>query len=790
MRCRLTLLNLGNAALDPTLLNEVGGKAKNLHKMLLDGLPVPPCLCLVSSTYDYQELERQIIHLGGFPVAIRSSGSLEDGSSASFAGLYETFLGVSSMQEAVEKIEQCFASLNSERVKEYLQHKNMDTSGQSLKMSVVVQKMVDAKVAGVLFTQNPLNGKEEEMLVEYCEGLGERLVSGHITPTQQIYNWFKNSIELERVNTERTHLSNDVLSELIDYGLKIQSYYGSPQDIEWAIDKNKKIFMLQTRPITTFKPRTDLPELTNADFKDGGVSARVCTPLMYSIYERAFQESMKDYFVAIKLVKNTEAIQWIYYQYGRAYWNAGAVKSALLRIPGFDERSFDRDLGIQKDYGASGPRKSPLSIKTIGNAIPVLMGLFKEFSTSENIVKVFQQTFAGSDQELKNALKNLPAMNQKEFSDWFMKVSVFQHHTEKNYFRTIYNNSNYQSEVKKFLREKLGLLDHNILHLMSGLAEVSHVAIQKDLEVLKVAAKNHGIQSEAYLVERGKFLLDHYHHGPTELDLTVPRWGEMPHLIDDIVSDQIKQSTKATFKGKDFFEQEISELLKTKLGKKTDILKKKKFFRMISRSREFLHNRELMRSYSTRAYYLLRLAILEFSRRFGFDEKSVFMLTIHEMQEIVLGENTSKNQALENSIRIRRFYFEGYKNFVAPNEFGGSIQQKRKVVIKGEKVFQGIGCSPGVYTGRARVVKTVEEARTLQSGEILVTCFTDPGWTPFFSQIGAVVTEVGGVLSHAAVIGREYGIPAVLNLESATNIIKDGAQIRVDGSTGEVEILG
>jgi phosphoenolpyruvate synthase/pyruvate phosphate dikinase len=188
-----------------------------------------------------------------------------------------------------------------------------------------------------------------------------------------------------------------------------------------------------------------------------------------------------------------------------------------------------------------------------------------------------------------------------------------------------------------------------------------------------------------------------------------------------------------------------------------------------------------MRAYSTRAYYLLRLGILEFAHRNGFSERDVFLLDILEIRKTVLEPSTVKPD-----LHLRRLYYEGYRNFTPPNEFGGSIKVKEQTSSSGLK---GLGCSPGVFEGTARVILDIHQTHGLTKNEILITAFTDPGWTPVLAKVGGVVTEVGGLLSHAAVIGREYGIPAILNLTNATKLISDGDKIRMNGKTGEIEIL-
>ena len=765
------MFTLGSDQISPEILLRLGKKASALHELKLAGFPVPPGFII--SEFSEKDYSEYIHLLKGYPVAVRSSGTMEDLANASFAGLYETYLDVKTPSELNDCIKNCFESRNSERVKDYLRTKNIPWTEETLKMSVLVQKMVDAKIAGVLFTLNPLSGREEEMYLELCEGVGERLVSGHVTPTQITYNWRENRKIGETINSEKTVITDKQLTELIQLALRIQAYYGSPQDIEWAVGPDDKVYILQSRPITTFSPRTDKPELTNADFKDGGVSARVCTPFMYSVYREALNSSMGRYFKKIHLIKNDENIQWIHYHYGRVFWNAEAVKEGLKKLPGFREESFDRDLGLQKDYGLVGPWITPFSVAAVVEAIPVLLGLHREFNDCENMIRNFREKFEVQDKYLKRKLLRLTTLSDEEFRNWFHEVIIFQNLSEKNYFRTIYNNSNFQTEYKTFLKKLPSYQEGDEIDLMGELHGVSHLDVQKGLEELKEVLEKDGIQSRKYFEARASFLNIHYHHGPAELDLLIERWGERQDWIDELVINLNVSTREPKKRYAETMNRHFANL---------GFFKRKKFQSLTERSRSFLRLREEMRSYSTRAYYLLRLGLLEFARRNNLKEIDAFMWDIREIRQKLVSPATSSPD-----ITNRRMYYEGYRHFNAPNEFGGSVKVLKSSDYTGG--LKGLGCSPGEIVGRARVILDIHQTKDLTKEEILVTVFTDPGWTPVLARVGGVITEVGGLLSHAAVIGREYGIPAILNLIDATKLIQDGDLIKMNGKSGEVEIL-
>ncbi len=251
----------------------------------------------------------------------------------------------------------------------------------------------------------------------------------------------------------------------------------------------------------------------------------------------------------------------------------------------------------------------------------------------------------------------------------------------------------------------------------------------------------------------------------------MPRWGEKKEWVDDLV----KAFTPTSKNTNDGFAQ-----TKKRLESGLNFISRGSFKSSLERSRRFLIIREEMRAYSTRAYYLLRLGMLEFAKRRKISEEHVFILD--EVSKLLLS-----SKAELPDLKERFMHYRAYSGFTPPNDFGGTILQSTTSMKDG--VLKGIGCSSGELTGRARVIIDIHDTGRLTKEDILITLFTDPGWTPVLARVGGVVTEVGGLLSHAAVIGREYGIPAILNVTGATKMIKDGSLIKINGKTGTIEIL-
>lgn len=771
-------------------IESLGKKAGNLVELIRAGVKVPGGFILrYQDTFTDDDLQNAIDKIGGFPVAVRSSGQLEDLGDMSFAGLYETYLYVDTIEKLKESIKNCFDSSQGERVKDYLERGGIKKTDEELysQFSVLVQKMIDPFCAGVAFSVNPLDGIEDHMLLEVCEGVGEHLVSGEVTPNQYVYHYFTKEIISKNIENEKVDLSKEKLEELSSVLLEIQAYFKIPQDVEWAIDKDGELWLLQARPITTIEWRKDLGELTNADLKDGGISSAVCTPLMFSLYRMGMNESMPGYFKKLTLLPSNYPKHWLFACYGRAYWSAGEVKKMLKKIPGYNESSFDEDLGIMKNYGTKGPDTTGLNPLTLLRAIPVLIGMEKEFKNCFNENNLFADFFEPLEKNYHKMIRN--GLSQLSDDD-FLKELVFVIrtlflHTETSYYRTIYNNSNLQTMFKEFLEKvekKIGR-KVNTIQLLTGLDGVSHLDIQNDLKLVKESIDQFGEESNEVKDSVVSFLEKHFHHGDRELDITVPRWGEVPERVVEMAKEYVETPVGTSSN----YQDELDKI-KDDLQKRGGFFANSTFKKVedkLNFVRSYLKLREKMREYSTRSYFIVRQFILEQDRRWG-NTGDIFFLHIDEILDLI---ETKKSLAdYKGIISYRRIMYAGFTNFESPNDFGfGRRQSELKIEeIDGKTVYRGIACSPGLIKGRVIVAKSLEETTQIQEGDILITKFTDPGWTPVLGKVTGVVTEVGGVLSHAAVISREYGIPAVLNVSKITSLLQTGMTITLDGDAGAI----
>jgi phosphohistidine swiveling domain-containing protein len=786
---------------------EAGGrKAGPLHALLLAGFAVPPGF-VVPAELELDsglevEIEVAVAGIGGYPVAARSSGHLEDLPGASFAGQYVTRLEIRSTRELLEAIAECRASAKSPQVAAYLRKNGLDES--QARVSVLVQRMVDAAVAGVAFSVHPTTGREEHALLECCRGLGEKLVSGRTSPSRYVLNLQDASVVEWQPGADHVEIDADRLGQLRARILDLQAHFGCPQDIEWAIDERGQLWILQSRPITLIQWRSDIQEFTTADFREGGVSARVCTPLMYSLYRDAVQTSMQRYFVDIKLLsRNAPQQKWIDFFYGRPYWSASAVKAALLKVPGFDEEVFDKDLGIQKQYGQPGPARTPVNVRTLLPAIPVAIAVERNYRRHLKRTEQYRDGFLPAEAGFLKYAQSFGKASDAEFLKMFRDVLSFHLTTECDYFTTIYNNANFQGDLKKLLNRISAATGAQIsaVALMAGLQDVSHMNSQRDLVELVKVAKRDGLASREWQDALSHFIARNYFHADVELDISTPRWGERPDRVKQIVEDIIRsaieprdpdEAAKAQFTQFCAEQQRVLNTLRHSVWHRLRF--ERSFRKRLALARTYLRRREEMREYSTRAYNIVRRFAIELGQRLRQkamlqDAADVFMLQTQELANLDAPERWPD---LTATVSFRRLMYRGYRTLQPPGELGRNITQSAPVseaLSSGELVLKGIGCSAGVATAIVRVVATLEDANTVQPAEILVTRFTDPGWTPILGLVSGIVTEVGGLLSHAAVIGREYGIPAVLNVPGATQILKTGQRVEIDGSQGTVKVL-
>jgi pyruvate,water dikinase len=749
----------------------------------------------------------QLINEGFSAVAVRSSANIEDSSSSSFAGQFESYLNIRSKENLMQVVIKCWASQYGTKVLSYC--RNNGFSPSEIQMSVIIQGQVDANTSGVVFTANPLTGNDKEMVIEAIAGLGEDLVQGIVNPETYTFNWYNgefNTISTsEKYNSDSPLLAKQQIENIASTCLEVQKFFGEPLDIEWAI-KNDRFFLLQARPLTSIHFDVE-HEWTNADLKDGGVSSTITTPMMYSLYELIFEHTMPEYFRSIKIPHKDKNIKWFNWWFGYGYWNMQAAKECVKKIPGFNEHNFDLSLGIEPDYEGSGQT-------TAFTPITIIRGLRILFATKKSI--------AARSKKCKKIIETVkPLFSQIEETDFnsystnnlllFTKELIEKYYLllEGGYFFAIYDNSNAatfcQEAVDKY-NKKHKNNSVNYLNLICGLKNLSHLLPTYDIwdlsrriiadekakqffnaTTLEQLLQNYRQGSEIPFYSDIKLLIDKYkYHSLRELDILVSHWDEDPAQFFEALLKHIHNYSNESPRSSTNNQFDI--FLKEK-----DKIKSQGLLRNVKMHRHLLWWREEMRDNSTKMYYYIRKCLLALADKLvakGIlkNRNDIFFLSYNEA--FMLASNQSVEKYL-NLIEKNKLFHQCNRNFSKPNEIWNKNGAKNLKKDKGnsKNELKGIASAPGICRAKARVILSVFEANTLCEGEILVTRFTDPGWTPYFAQIAGLVTETGGMLSHGAVVSREFGIPAVLGIKNATQLIKSNDTIEIDGHTGYVKIL-
>lgn len=833
---------------------EVGGKAAGLGAIVGAGLPVPPGFVitvagvqgiiaasgqaarldeLVGRGTDDALLEAQALltraelphglrqeilqacaALGGTagPFAVRSSAVAEDSGERSFAGLFVTELGVRGEGELLAAVMRCVASSLAPRVLAYARRGGAEAGAALPPMAVVVQRLIEADAAGVLFTVDPVRGDDDVTVIEAVPGLGEPLVSGRAA-ADRVRVRPRDGVVLEHQVAEkksalvsdgarvveqaipqeaqrRAVLSDDDVRALAELGQVLQEHLGVPLDIEWARAQGRW-HLLQARPITAIRFADDVGEWTTADFRDGGVSADVCTPFLWSLYERAFDVSMLASCVRLKLREPDDKAKWSRMFFGRPYWNLGEVKRTLKKVPGYIERELDTDLGVAPTYEGSGDRTT-LTPLTAARALPTLFALRRDFDERLRLCRAFRDSFPARRAPFECTAAELQTLDDRALATRYDALLALQHETETSYFETIYALTNAKLELKPSFEEvkKRCGGDLEVTALVGGLTDLSHLRPLVDL--FDLARRVHGEGRRATDEEVRAYASRWPHHARRELDITQPRWDEDPELVRELVDEAVRNFDP----GRDPRALQERRRKEAEAHRERALgaigfhpLLKRAFLEKLHRVRAFAWWREELRDCSTWMYALVRRHALELGRRLAArgalpDAAAVFCLRAEEVAE-AFADRMPAPEARRRA-RLGERMLRGFARFKNPNEVGSRHALQRRAPRATDGTLQGIPCSGGVATGPARVAAQLDDARALVAGEVLVASFTDPGWTPLFARIAAVVTETGGLLSHAAVIAREYGIPAVLAVPDATALVRTGDTVQVDGGAGTV----
>jgi rifampicin phosphotransferase len=765
--------------------------------------------------------------IGSGAVAVRSSATAEDLPGHSFAGQYDTFLSVTGPEACVEAVKKCWAALWTQRAYEYRQSHGFEDG--KVGMGVIVQRQIEPDAAGVVFTLDPVTGSRSRMVIEACAGLGERLVLGHVDPDRIVLR--KKNLSLVRQTVPGDEKREPVLGlksakRLARLARRIERDFGRPQDIEWAI-QNGKLWFLQARPITaTPEPKSwaDRQVWTNAN--TGEVLPDVVTPLTWSIVESLFSRAIDQAFTLFCTKLGDHRL--FDRVAGRIYFNINTCLGVLKCFPVL------RNLDFQAVFGGKQSHMVDLGQLDLPDEdIPHLkFGLGRMLLKTPGVIfRVLTYTPRKAEPmvaEIKNHLarlqsRDIAGMSVEELAESFTAdVSRFDAFLAEPRIRygVLYSVVGFASLqtlgtlCPRWFGSEGGSIANRLLAAMGGMDDA-----EAGLDLWRLAQKAHETSdvekivldecpwdktarklfetagAEVFLKEWDVFMARHGHHCRGELELGNARWSEEPDYILSIMRNYLgglgRADPLANYSRYAEERQEIVRLCRRRLK---NPIKRVIFNRLLARAQEFSLGRENTKSDLTRITGLWRKMLLELGRRLRESDtlsaaEDIFFVKMEEIVPVVRGQAQFD---VRQVVAQRRAEYERNTSVVPPMVVFGQFDPDTvapELVDPDVELFNGLAVSSGVATGKARVILRADTDQQVSPGEILVAPFTDPGWTPYFIPAAGIIMDQGGILSHGAIIAREYGIPAVVNVGPATKIIKTGQTVQVDGNRGIVRIL-
>ncbi|MDZ7963032.1 MAG: phosphoenolpyruvate synthase [Aulosira sp. DedQUE10] len=758
--------------------------------------------------------------------AVRSSATAEDLPTASFAGQQDTYLNIIGKEAIYQHISKCWASLFTERAVTYRLQNGFDH--RQVHLSVVVQKMVFPQVAGILFTADPVTSNRKVLSIDASFGLGEALVSGLVnadlykvrhgkvidkkisTKKLAIYalkDGGTKSQEIEPERQNRQALTDEQILMLERIGRKIEEHFGHPQDIEWCL-VDDTFYIVQSRPITTLYPIPEASDRQNHVYVSVGHQQMMTDPMkplglslfqltaarpMYQAGGRLFVDVAPDLAsparraIIVNVLGKSDPL----------------IKDALMTI--LERGDFIKsspDDQQEQSPGKSNKGRSLADFQTLNEYDPTIASdLIKRSQTLIAALKHNIQIKSGLDlfdfilediQQLKKSSSDpqsfgviMTAMNA---SSW-LNENIEKWLGEKNVADTL------SQSVPNNITSSMGLELLDVADVIRPYpAIIEYLQHVKDDSFLDELVKFDGGQStqdaiNAYLNKYGMRCVE-------EIDITRTRWSEKPTTLIPMILSNIKNfepnaSDRKFEQGRQSALKKEQELLERLQQLPDGEQKAKETKRMIDLVRNFIGYREYPKYGIINRYFVYKQALLKEAEQLVqanviHEKEDIYYLTFEELRKVV-----RTNQLDYQIVSKRKDEYKLYEKLTPPRVItsdGEIIALEYQRENLPAEAIVGLPVSSGVIEGRARVILNMEDA-DLEDGDILVTSFTDPSWTPLFVSIKGLVTEVGGLMTHGAVIAREYGLPAIVGVDNATKLINDGQRIRVNGTEGYVEIL-
>jgi pyruvate,water dikinase len=798
--------------LTPDDRDAIGALSADLRREL-EGMSIPEDVA--------SEITQALARLGEQAAyAVRSSATAEDLPTASFAGQYDTYLNVVGAAAILRHVIRCWASLFTNRAVTYRSRNGF--AHQTVSMGVVVQQMVFSQAAGILFTADPVTSNRKVAAVEASFGLGEAVVSGLVNA--DVYKVRDGELIAKTVATKRVAvhaapgngtqeqaidpeqqgqpaLTDAQVVQLAQLGRRIEGHFGRPQDIEWCL-ADGGIWIVQSRPITTLFP------IPVADDRENHVYVSVGHGQMMT-------DAMKP--MGLSLFQLT-ALPRMYEAGGRLFVDvaprlaSAATRAATVEVLGKGDPLIGDALHTVLDRGdfirplpdeapaAAGPRASaaPAAIETDP---AIVADLIARNQASVAVLTRDIQTKSGPAlldfilediQELKRLLfepLNHQAIMAGMEAAWWLNDHFEEWLGEKNAADTL------AQSVSGNVTSQMGLALLDVADVIRPHPDVVAFlgSVEDDGFLDELAKLDDGREAHdaitAYLATYGMRCVG-------EIDITRPRWSEHPSALVPLILSNVKNfepgaAERRVEQGEREAREKEQELLARVRVLPDGERKAEEAKREIARVRTFAGYREYPKYGIVSRYFVYKQALTEEAERLVQaqvlrEKDDIFYLTLQELRDV-----TRTHHVDHQLIRRRQDAFRSYQALTPPRVLTSDGEAVSGTYRRGDfpaGALVGLPVSSGIVEGRARVVLDIADA-DIDAGDILVTTSTDPSWAVLFVAIKGLVTEVGGLMTHGAVIAREYGLPAVVGVEHATHLIQDGQQIRVHGTGGYIEIL-
>lgn len=774
-----------------------GGKAAGLATLRRLGLDVPVGFVIADASADGAlddavDRFRRMAAAGTTPVAVRSSAVGEDGADHSFAGQYDTVLGVDSVESFTAAVRTCAESVTSQRASSYSGH-------VTATMHVVVQQMVDARAAGVVFTADPATARRDLMVIDAVAGLGEALVDGSASPDHVVLN-ADGSTAVHEVGSVPVLTPEDIAA-IRSGALRAEHHWGRPLDLEWAIDRSGTLWWLQARPITTLPG--DLNEMDSPVAGDNHVYTRcnigemmpgAFCPLTASVSGYAIDYAMQMTQVVARAQPRYEK-PWLQvgYFYGHMFLNLTEGTALSSGILGNSREQFSMSIcgRVVDELEAAPPqpfrRKLVNTIRLTSHALsagPAIRRLGDQIAgfavpTSQDPRAVLRQLESGVELYCDVTLTHVRSSSRAAVAANVLESTLVR--------QAVKNGRTAEEGQAEAMRLMAGASDVESAEMVGELSSVAHT-VAADAEAAqrflaadpKTAVDELRAADDAGGVALRRFLTQHGHRGYRELCMRDPSWADDPAGLGTMMQVMVGAALDPVDRGPDQRRPDASA--------SPAIRYLARLAQGGARGREETKSKMALMAHSLKRGYRHLGEVLARSGRLP-DADLVFFFDRDELPSVVGDDDIS--DLVHRAVRRREAL-----PFQDSLEFDDvSVGRPRPIVAAAPGTFTdehivGRPASRGIVEGTVRVAKSIQDAREVQRGEILVAPVTDVGWTPYFTVIGALVTDIGSSVSHGAVIAREYGLPCVVNTLVGTQALTTGDRVRVDGDRGVVTRLG